>query len=115
MFYRGQIPDSATVGPRDTPGPQRKATVWMRAAACVCVLRARSLVPARALPPSRLFRCPAALGFARAPPPPRLAGSVQAALDVRRHFGTLRRYGHLDGVHSYHLAPLAFIMTAYFL
>jgi hypothetical protein len=75
--------------------------------------RARALRPPRPARAPRLSRfSPAPAGLApapRTPLPARFAGSVQAALDVRSSFGTSRRYGHLDGVHSYlnlHRSPL---------
>ena len=79
-------------------------------------MRARVVPGARSLPPA-FSAALAALESARAPSP-RGSQKVCKPRSVYECYSqSSRRYGYLDGVHSYHLhlAPLAFIMTAHFL
>jgi len=56
-FYRGRIPDSATVGPRGVPGPQRKADSSKLASLVPSAARVLRLCP-RARPPAASSRAP---------------------------------------------------------
>ena len=86
----GEIPDSATAG---SPGEWIVSTRVLGAGPAKSSPRARVARPCLAQPVRDPPTC--------APLPPRIAGSVQAARDNTVAIVTLRRYGHLDGVHRY--------------